>query len=80
LQKFAEKTRSHTFVSMGKRNDIVIYQSEDGLVRMEALKTAIGECLQKVDLNKKKQDFIHLLFNESNAERILQFESAISDL
>ena len=43
---------------MGKRNDIVIYQSEDGLVRMEALKTAIGECLQKVDLNKKKQDFI----------------------
>lgn len=40
---------------MGKRNDIVIYQSEDGLVRMEALKTAIGECLQKVDLNKKSR-------------------------
>lgn len=36
MQKFAEKKRSHTFVSMGKRNDIVIYQSEDGLVRMEA--------------------------------------------
>ena len=28
---------SHTFAIMEERNDIVIYQSEDGLVRMEAM-------------------------------------------
>ena len=27
---------SHTFASMEKKNNIVIYQSEDGLVKMEA--------------------------------------------
>jgi hypothetical protein len=30
---------SRTFVTMEERNDIVIYQSEDGLVRMEAVKS-----------------------------------------
>ena len=36
---------SHTFVTMEERNDIVIYQSEDGLVRMEALVDPTGETI-----------------------------------
>ena len=55
-------------------------QARTGISTMEALKTSIGECLQKVDLNKKKQDFMHLLFNESNAERILQFGAVVAAL
>ena len=55
-------------------------QARTGISTMEALKTSIGECLQKVDLNKKKQDFMHLLFNESNAERILQIEAVVAAL
>lgn len=68
------------FLLSKTRPNLEFLRARTGIQSMEALKTAIGECLQKVDLNKKKQDFIHLLFNESNAERILQFESAISDL
>jgi hypothetical protein len=29
--------------------------------------------MEEVDLNHKKLDFMHLLFNEANAERIAQF-------
>ena len=36
---------SQTFVTMEERNDIVIYQSEDGLVRMEALVDPTGETI-----------------------------------
>ena len=68
------------FLLSKTRPNLEFLRARTGIQSMDALKTAIGECLQKVDLNKKKQDFIHLLFNESNAERILQFESAISDL
>ena len=35
-------------------------------------KTAgLSQSQDRVDLNKKKQDFAHLLFNEANADRIL---------
>ena len=33
-----------------------------------------------IDLNQKKRDFMHLLFNEANADRILKFEKVIADL
>ena len=32
-----KKIRCHIFAAMEERNDIVIYQSEDGLVSMEAM-------------------------------------------
>ena len=32
------------------------------------------------DLNEKKRDFVHLLFNESNAERILKFGEIINGM
>ena len=47
---------------------------------LDDLKVRIGEVLQTVDLQQKKRDFQHLLFNEANAERILQFNSFIRSL
>jgi len=36
---------SHTFAIMEERNDIVIYQSEDGLVKMEAMVDQVNETI-----------------------------------
>ena len=47
---------------------------------LDDLKVRIGEVLQTVDLQQKKRDFQHLLFNEANAERILHFNSFIRSL
>ena len=51
--------------------------SKTGLSSLDALKAAISVRLKEVDLNQKKRDFSHLLFNESNAERILQFPAIV---
>lgn len=50
-----------------------------GINSLEALKVAVIERMKDVDLNQKKRDYSHLLFNESNAERILQFPSIINE-
>jgi predicted nucleotidyltransferase component of viral defense system len=54
--------------------------SRSGISSLEALKTAVSEHLKEVDLNQKKRDFMHLLFNEKNAERILQFPKIVNEL
>ena len=41
---------------------------------------AIAERLKDIDLNHKKRDFSHLVFNEQNAERILQFPNVVAAL
>lgn len=51
-----------------------------GVASLDELKGRIEEVLQTVDLLQKKQDFLHLLFNEANAERILQFGRFFSSL
>jgi hypothetical protein len=38
---------------------------------LEELKAAVKEILKNVDLNVKKRDFEHLLFNKKNSGRIL---------
>lgn len=48
-----------------------------GVESLDALEQRVRVLLEQIDLNKKKLDFQHLLFNESNAERILQFGSII---
>jgi predicted nucleotidyltransferase component of viral defense system len=47
---------------------------------MEELKNAMKNRLLGIDLNEKKRDFVHLLFNESNAERILKFGEIINGM
>ena len=54
--------------------------ARSGISSLEALKNAITERMEEVDLNQKKRDFMHLLFNEKNAERILQFSKIVNDL
>lgn len=53
-------------------------QVRTGISSIEELKAAITERLKGVDLNQKRRDFMHLLFNESNADRILQFPEIVA--
>lgn len=55
-------------------------QARVGISSIEDLKAAVTEQLQKVDLNQKKRDFMHLLFNEGNAGRILQFAEVMDEM
>ena len=51
-----------------------------GISSMEEVKAALKERLKEVDLNLKKRDFGHLLFNEANADRVLQFPNVVDAL
>jgi hypothetical protein len=44
---------------------------KNAIHNLDELKVAIAEMLKTVDLNLKKRDFEHLLFNKKNSERIL---------
>ena len=44
------------------------------------LKATIAQTLLTVDLNVKKKDFLHLLFREENAERVLNFGKFVEGL
>lgn len=48
-----------------------------GVSSMDDLKTKVTEKLNDIDLNQKKRDFQHLVFNPSHADRILHFKSVI---
>ena len=39
-----------------------------------------GERLKGIDLSQKQRDFSHLVFNEQNAGRILQFADVVASL
>lgn len=54
--------------------------AKTGISTMEELKNAMKNRLLGIDLNEKKRDFVHLLFNESNAERILKFGEIINGI
>lgn len=47
---------------------------------LEDLKTSVFEMLKTIDLNMKKRDFEHLLFNKRSSERILSVREFIQDL
>ena len=51
-----------------------------GISSMEQLKSALDDLLKNIDFNQKKRDFSHLIFNEENAERILQFPEIVNTL
>ena len=55
-------------------------RARTGASSVEELKLALSQRLADVDLNQKKRDFAHLLFNESNAERILHFRDIIATI
>lgn len=43
----------------------------------DQLRLAVYDKLKEIDMNQKKRDFQHLLFNDSNADRILSFRTQI---
>jgi predicted nucleotidyltransferase component of viral defense system len=47
---------------------------------LEELKASVFETLKTVNLNMKKRDFEHLLFNKRNSERILSIGDFFQDL
>jgi len=47
---------------------------------LEELKASVFEILKSVDLNNKKRDFEHLLFNKRTSERILSVGKFFQDL
>ena len=51
-----------------------------GIASIEELKATVLERLKEIDLNQKRRDFMHLLVNESNADRILQFPTVVASM
>ena len=51
-----------------------------GIHNLNELKSATEEILKTVDLNKKMKDFEHLLFNKSNAARIVHIGEFVDSL
>ena len=68
------------FLLSKTKPNLPFLQARTGIASIEELKAAITERLKEVDLNQKKRDFMHLLFNESNADRILQFPEVIAKI
>lgn len=60
--------------------DYAFLQKRTGIGSLPNLKTAIGDLLATIDLNKKAQDFRHLLFNTSDSNKILRFREFVDAL
>ncbi|MBQ9231900.1 MAG: nucleotidyl transferase AbiEii/AbiGii toxin family protein, partial [Prevotella sp.] len=65
------------FLLSKTKPNIEFLKSRAGIGSLKELKTTVLERLKDVDLNQKMHDFQHLLFNESNAERILSFPDVV---
>ena len=59
------------FLLAQTKPDYQLLGAKSGVHSAEELKVAVGKILKTVDLNQKIKDFVHLLFNKSNAARIL---------
>ena len=68
------------FLLSKTRPNMDFLSSKTGISSMEGLKKAMQARLTEIDLNQKKRDFVHLLFNESNADRILKFGEVVEML
>jgi predicted nucleotidyltransferase component of viral defense system len=68
------------FLLAQTRPDYSFLAERFNIHNLEELKTAVSKTLERVDLNIKKRDFEHLLFNKRNSERILSIGEFIQDL
>lgn len=59
------------FLLAQTKADYSFLAEKHGINNLDELKAATAEMLKAVDLNMKKRDFEHLLFNKKNSERIL---------
>ena len=60
--------------------DYEFLKARCGIDSPEELKTALRKMLTTVDLNVKKRDFEHLLFNRQNVDKILRFGEFIESI
>ncbi|KPL16866.1 MAG: hypothetical protein AMS23_05680 [Bacteroides sp. SM1_62] len=60
--------------------DYSFLANKHGIHNLEELKSATGKILKRVDLEVKRKDFDHLLFNNKNSERILHVNEFIMNL
>ena len=68
------------FLLSKTRPNLEFLKFKTGIATIDELKVAIADRMKQVDLNLKKKDFYHLLFRESNADRILQFAEVVRAL
>ena len=66
------------FLLSKTRPNLEFLSARTGISSIDELKTVIAERLKDIDLNHKKRDFSHLVFNEQSADRILQFPDVIA--
>lgn len=60
--------------------DYSFLADKQGIHNLEQLKTETDKILRGVNLNLKKRDFEHLLFNKRNSERILHVDNFFKEL
>jgi predicted nucleotidyltransferase component of viral defense system len=68
------------FLLSQTKPDYPFLAEKHGIHNLEELKSATGRILKRVDLEVKKKDFDHLLFNNKNSERILHVNEFIMNL
>jgi hypothetical protein len=68
------------FLLAQTKPDYSFLADKQGIHNLEELKAATEKILKGVDLDLKKRDFEHLLFNKRNSERILYVNEFFQDL
>lgn len=68
------------FLLAQTKPDYSFLAQRHGIHNLEELKAATAEMLESVDLNMKKRDFEHLLFNKKNSGRILSVVDFFQEL
>ena len=68
------------FLLSKTKPNLEFLQKRVGIHSIDQLKLVVDDRLKEIDLNLKKRDFQHLLFNDSNADRILSFKNSLSAL
>ena len=68
------------FLLAQTKPDYPFLAAKHSIHNLEELKNATGKILERVDLEAKKKDFDHLLFNNKNSERILHVNEFINNL
>ncbi len=68
------------FLLSKTRPNLNFLKQKTGIASLEDLKVAIANRMKQVDLVQKRRDFAHLLFRDSNADRILQFAEIVQAL
>ena len=68
------------FLLSKTRPNLNFLKQKTGIASLEELKVAIANRMKQVDLVQKRRDFAHLLFRDSNADRILQFAEIVQAL